>query len=144
MAARIRAVLPARWFPVSPARGPSATPVLDGVLAGLGGTHAQTLIPVSTTIDAPAGSTALSLTSADALVVGMPVRGADIAWNATVTAISGDTVTISPGTLGDVPEGSGITFVLNTYYLRDYTAQNGTWLLITGKRHGKFRQHSWT
>ena len=37
MAARIRAVLPAGWFPVSPpAPASSATPVLDGLLSALG------------------------------------------------------------------------------------------------------------
>lgn len=36
MAGRIRSVLPSSWFPRSPAPGASATPVLDGVLAGLG------------------------------------------------------------------------------------------------------------
>ena len=36
IANRIRAVLPSQWFPTSPAGGPSATPVLDGLLAGLG------------------------------------------------------------------------------------------------------------
>lgn len=40
MGERIRAVLPASWFPISPASGPSATPVLDGVLSGLGATWA--------------------------------------------------------------------------------------------------------
>ena len=40
MAARVRAVLPSRWFPVSRDGGPSATPVLDGVLAGFGATWA--------------------------------------------------------------------------------------------------------
>lgn len=32
---RIRGALPKRWFPASPQNGPSATPVLDGVLNGL-------------------------------------------------------------------------------------------------------------
>jgi hypothetical protein len=36
MAVRVRAVLPSRWFPVSSEGGPTATPVLDGLLAGLG------------------------------------------------------------------------------------------------------------
>lgn len=36
MAARIRSVLPVSWFPTSSTRGPSASPILDGVLAGLG------------------------------------------------------------------------------------------------------------
>ena len=36
MAARIRAVLPGSWFPTSSPRGPSPSPILDGVLAGLG------------------------------------------------------------------------------------------------------------
>jgi len=99
---------------------------------GDGGSHAQTLFTVSTTADAPAGSTALAVASVANLITGMAARGNNIASNTTVTAISGSTVTISPGTLGDVPAGSSITFVLNSYYLRNYTAQNGTWLLITG------------
>ncbi len=32
---RIRAALPKRWFPTSPENGPSATPILDGILNGL-------------------------------------------------------------------------------------------------------------
>ena len=36
MAGRIRAVLPASWFPLPAADGTSATPVLDAVLAGAG------------------------------------------------------------------------------------------------------------
>ena len=36
MVARMKAVLPAGWFPAAPAGQPSATPVLDGVLTGLG------------------------------------------------------------------------------------------------------------
>lgn len=36
LAGRIRAVLPTSWFPSSPAEGQSATPILDGVLTGLG------------------------------------------------------------------------------------------------------------
>lgn len=40
MAARIRAVLPISWFPTSSSAGASDTPVLDGVLAGLGATWA--------------------------------------------------------------------------------------------------------
>src|SRR5260370_23111506 len=36
MAARIRTVLPLSWFPKSSPGGASASPILDGVLAGLG------------------------------------------------------------------------------------------------------------
>lgn len=97
-----------------------------------GGTHAQTLIALSTVADAPAGSTTLSFSSVANLAVGMPVQGTNIASGATVTAISGTSVTISAATLADVPAGSNITFILNTYYLLDYTATEGTWLLITG------------
>lgn len=62
----------------------------------------------------------------------MPVQGSEIAPNTTVTAVSGNTVTLSLPTLGSLPAGSTITFVQNNYYLRNYTAQNATWLLING------------
>jgi hypothetical protein len=41
MASRIRAVLPASWFPVSSSESQSLTPVLDGVLKGLGQAWSQ-------------------------------------------------------------------------------------------------------
>jgi hypothetical protein len=97
-----------------------------------GGTHAQTPISLNTTADAPAGSNQLQFADASQLTAGMPVQGTGIAPSTIVTGISGDTVNISPPTLGDIPAGSTITFILNTYYLRNYTAQNATWLLITG------------
>lgn len=97
-----------------------------------GGTQAQTLIPLTTTVDAPAGSTQLHFASTNQIAVGMPVQGNEIAPNTSVTAVSGTAVTLSLSTLGDIPSGSTITFVENTYYLRNYTAQNATWLLITG------------
>ncbi len=62
----------------------------------------------------------------------MPVQGNNIAPTTTVAAISGNTVTINIGTLAHVPVGSTITFIKDIYYLRNYTAQNATWLLITG------------
>lgn len=97
-----------------------------------GGTHAQTLINLTTTADAPAGSTTLDFASASEITVGMPVQGTNIAANTSVVSINGNAVAISPGTLADLPVGSTVTFVQNTYYLRNYTAENATWLLITG------------
>ena len=101
-----------------------------------GGTHAQALINLTTTADTPAGSATLHFANAGEITVGMPVQGSNIAPNTSVSAISGNIVTVSPGTVGDVPGGSNITFVQNTYYLRNYTAQNATWLLITGNGTG--------
>ncbi|MBV9756817.1 MAG: hypothetical protein JO047_07165 [Alphaproteobacteria bacterium] len=97
-----------------------------------GGSHAQTPIPLNTTADAPAGSSQLHFSNTSQVTAGMPVQDNQIAPGTTVTAVSGNTVSISSPTLGDIPADSTITFVLNTYYLRNYTAQNATWLLITG------------
>ena len=97
-----------------------------------GGSHAQTLITLATTGDTPTGSTVIHFANVNGITVGMPVQGNNIAPNTSVSAISGNTVTVSPGTLGDLPAGSTVTFVKDSYYLKNYTAQNATWLLITG------------
>lgn len=97
-----------------------------------GGAHAQNLVDIATDAAAAAGATQLSFASVSGITDGMPVQGNNIAPNTTVAAISGSTVTISTATTGAIPAGSIISFVQNNYYLRNYTAQNSTWLLITG------------
>lgn len=80
------------------------------ILQQLGDQYEQTLIIVATAAPAHGGDTTLRVTSAANIRQGMQVQGANIQTYTTVTAVGTNTVTISPGILGDLPAGSNLTF----------------------------------
>ncbi len=84
------------------------------ILQQLGDGRAETPVTATTTMDAPAGSTAIALASTANIAMGMSVRGPNIPAGAVVAAISGTGLTLSAPTAGDVPSGSSLAFVVDT------------------------------
>jgi serralysin len=87
----------------------------------------------ATTADAPAGSTQVTLAalpSLEGITVGLTVTltgSTSIAANTTVTAVSGNTVTISNAAGSDIPPGTTLTFGIpseNTNFLQMATTIN--------------------
>lgn len=97
-----------------------------------GGTKAQTSATATVATDAPTGSTAVTLTSASGIAAGMNVSGPGMPAGQSVASVAGNTLTLSLATIADCPAAATLTFVDQTYYLKSYTANFGTWLLVPG------------
>jgi hypothetical protein len=84
------------------------------ILQQLGDQYAASLVTQQTTVDAPAGSTTLTLSTAAGITANMGVQGLNFPPNVTVTAVAGNSVTLSMAVSADVPPGSSVVFAPNT------------------------------
>ena len=78
------------------------------ILQKLGDGYAQSTVSLTTTTTAAAGAIDLSCTDVTGVAAGMLVQGASTAPGTVVSAVTGTTITISPGILGALPAGSGV------------------------------------
>jgi len=76
------------------------------ILHRLGDSYAQSTVSLTTTAAAAPGATDLSFANTTGVSAGMLLQGASTAPGTLVTAVTGTTVTISPGILGALPAGS--------------------------------------
>jgi Neuraminidase-like domain/Putative peptidoglycan binding domain/Salmonella virulence plasmid 28.1kDa A protein len=81
------------------------------ILQQLGDRYSSSLLSLTTTADAPAGSATLTFAGVAGIQAGMAVQGLNIPANATVTGIGGATVTLSIAVSADVPSGSSVVLV---------------------------------
>lgn len=81
------------------------------ILQQLGDAYIQTLITLTTSADAPPGSTQLTFASTTSIVAGMAVQAFNVPQNTIVQSVAANTVTLSASVSADVPSGSNIVFV---------------------------------
>jgi hypothetical protein len=81
------------------------------ILQQMGDQFAATIITLPTNAAATTGATQLSFASAGQITAGMNVQGVSIADNTYVNQVSGNTVTLSTGTLTALPSGWNVSFV---------------------------------
>jgi peptidoglycan hydrolase-like protein with peptidoglycan-binding domain len=81
------------------------------ILQQLGDSYAQSLVPKTTSADAPTGATQLNCSDTTGIAFGMLVQNTNIAPGTVVTATTPATVTVSTGILAALPKGSNLVFV---------------------------------
>jgi peptidoglycan hydrolase-like protein with peptidoglycan-binding domain len=85
--------------------------LLAYILQQMGDAYEASLIEQTTSAAAATGATSVTVASAAALTVGMGVQGISLAPGTTVTALAGNTVTLSAGALASLPTGWALTFI---------------------------------
>jgi Neuraminidase-like domain/Putative peptidoglycan binding domain/Salmonella virulence plasmid 28.1kDa A protein len=84
------------------------------ILQQFGDGYGQAPVSTTSTADAPAGSTGITLASATGILAGMATSGPGIAAGTLVTAVAANRVTLGAATTADVPAGSSLSFVVDT------------------------------